>query len=279
MQSLVLGTAQWGGPYGITNRAGRLSDQTIERLVRCALNLGITRIDTASGYGDAQERLRPWAGLFSTTTKVNGSGTVTVTAQLEANCADLGVESVDTCLIHDWPSLTNEEATEAGVQLVSLRERGIVARVGVSTYDDADLQRAVSLFGALDVVQVPISVLDRRMARSITLEAMTDSGVQVQARSIFLQGLLAGRSTGGLGGHRNVRRFHDECAAAELTPVEGAISFIRSLSWLTEVVVGVTGVDELKEIAVAWGSGQVDRLPASVESDDLDLIDPRRWEH
>ena len=60
---------------------------------------------------------------------------------------------------------------------------------------------------------------------------------------------------------------------------DGAMSFIRSLSWLTEVVVGVTGVDELKEIAEAWGSGQMDRLPASVESDDLDLIDPRRWEH
>ena len=56
---LVLGTAQWGNAYGVTNSVGRLSDEQIGQIVSVARAAGISDIDTARGYGDAEERLRP----------------------------------------------------------------------------------------------------------------------------------------------------------------------------------------------------------------------------
>ena len=74
MQSIVLGTAQWGSDYGVTNAVGRLSDASLAGLASTALELGIVDLDTAPVYGDAEERISPWARSFSITTKVAASG-------------------------------------------------------------------------------------------------------------------------------------------------------------------------------------------------------------
>ena len=36
MQSVILGTAQWGLDYGVTNAAGRLSDEAVREIADCA---------------------------------------------------------------------------------------------------------------------------------------------------------------------------------------------------------------------------------------------------
>ena len=54
MSQLVLGTAQWGNAYGVTNAVGRLADSELATIVAAAHEAGITQVDTARGYGDAQ---------------------------------------------------------------------------------------------------------------------------------------------------------------------------------------------------------------------------------
>ena len=83
MQSLVLGTAQWGNPYGVTNTRGRLTDETLAEIIAVAKSSGIRAIDTAGMYGDAEARLASWASDFSITTKVRGADPQTIPAQLK----------------------------------------------------------------------------------------------------------------------------------------------------------------------------------------------------
>ncbi|MFM8894579.1 MAG: aldo/keto reductase, partial [Actinomycetales bacterium] len=72
MAQLVLGTAQWGTGYGITSRVARIDDDELGRIVDVAHRAGITAVDTAPAYGDAEQRLRPYAQQFAITTKVAG---------------------------------------------------------------------------------------------------------------------------------------------------------------------------------------------------------------
>jgi len=273
---LVLGTAQWGNAYGVTNAVGRLSDDEIASIVAVARKSSITDVDTARGYGDAETRLRPFAQDFAVTTKVSGGDDVL--AQVEASLNDLGVDSLDGVLVHDWDGLDCKGQGMSVLSYGQLLDSGKVARVGVSVYDAAGLESAASTFDAggvpLGVVQVPASVLDRRLDESSLLMELAAAGTHVVVRSAFLQGVLL--STGGeLADHPDVVRFRESVGSESL--LEACLGHVGGLPWASHVVVGVTSADELTEIVAAWESCTPGLLDELLGSDDVELIDPRRW--
>ena len=54
MARLILGSAQFGYKYGITNKFSAVSDTEILKIGNNALESGITTVDTAISYGDAE---------------------------------------------------------------------------------------------------------------------------------------------------------------------------------------------------------------------------------
>ena len=54
---LTLGTAQLGMQYGVTNRTGQPSRELGVEMVRRAIAHGVTTLDTARGYGEAEKVL------------------------------------------------------------------------------------------------------------------------------------------------------------------------------------------------------------------------------
>ena len=277
MQSLVLGTAQWGNPYGVTNTQGRLTDEALAEIIEAAKSSGIWAIDTAGMYGDAECRLAPFASGFNITTKVRGADPQSISAQLEASLAALGQGSVANCLIHDWAQLTEAQGKASAEQLRDVQSKGLVQQIGVSAYDETDLNRAVRIFGRLEIVQVPINVLDQRLTHSNILQTLASEGAKIQARSVFLQGLLAERSDTKLGQHPEVIKFHDWCESTGEQPIEVALSFIKAIAPITEVVIGVTTGAELNDLAHAWATCQQGLDTDGLASGAMALLDPRTW--
>jgi len=277
MSQLVLGTAQWGNAYGVTNAVGRLADSELAAIVAVAHESGVTQVDTARGYGDAQVRLQPFARDFAVTTKVAGGGDVL--AQVNASLAELGLDSLDGVLIHDWDALDCKGQGMSVLSYGQLLDSGKVSRVGVSVYDAAGLESAVSTFDAggvpLGVVQVPANVLDRRLDESSPLMDLAAGGAQVVVRSAFLQGVLLSRG-GGLADHPDVVWFR-ESVGSDASWLEACLAHVRGLRWATHVVVGVTSAAELGEIVAAWNASEPAIADTSLGSSDVDLIDPRRW--
>ncbi len=277
MSQIVLGTAQWGHAYGATNTVGRLADKEISALVDASLRAGISRVDTAREYGDAEARLRPFSHCLQVTTKVSGGDDAG--DQVAASMECLGVQSIDAVLIHDWDSLDDVSRMVAIRGLGRLQDDGRVARPGVSVYDADGLDAAVEMFDAAGVplheVQVPANVLDRRLNESGVLADLAASGAHVVVRSVFLQGILLAPS-GGLADHPDVVKFR-ESMGEQASWLEACLGHVRGLPWATHVVVGATSARELTEIAAAWRSCTPGLLDASLASSDLDLIDPRRW--
>ena len=281
---LVLGTAQWGTPYGLTNERGALSDFDVSQIVSAASAAGLERIDTArgirpsQGYGRAQARLRPWARDFCITTKIYGRSEVPISEQLASSLTDLAIKDVHACLVHDWALLSGDERRSTARALEAVRASGEATKVGVSAYGEAEVASAIEHFESLDVVQVPASVVDQRLVNSAVLKALNDAGAEIQVRSIFLQGLLLEPdATASLAAHPDIRAFHLFCEANGIAPLAACLSFIRSLEWATQVVVGVTGADELKQIADTWAQGPATADWAQLASSDTALVDPRLW--
>jgi hypothetical protein len=165
--------------------------------------------------------------------------------------------------------------------LRALRDAGLTQKIGASIYDAAEIDALTARY-ALDVVQLPGSILDQRLAAAGYPDRLQRLGVETHLRSVFLQGLLLAspdRLTAQFQRWRpRLAALRQALADAGLSPVEGALAFAIKTMHPAYVVAGVTSVRELDELAAAFARAAVadfDFRPfAAVEPD---LVDPRRW--
>ena len=280
MQTLLLGTAQWGLDYGATNADGRIADPVLTSLIDAATESGITYLDTAAAYGDAELRIAEFAGSFEVQTKVSASGldAAAILGAVEAGLDRLGREAIGGVLVHDWPGLDPLGRQAAAEGLQQARSDGLAVRIGVSAYSADDLASAIHDFPDLDVVQVPVSVLDQRLDGDAAVAALRAKGVRVQARSVLLQGVALAPTTGSpFADHPSVRALATTSNDLGVTPLQLCMAYTRTRPWIDELVIAATTAAELTGIVDAYEAPGPDTAWSLLAATDLDLIDPRRW--
>ena len=133
---------------------------------------------------------------------------------------------------------------------------------GVSVYSPDQLNMILDLF-VPDIVQLPFNVFDQRFLRDGSLSALKKLGVEVHARSIFLQGLLLMRlddipayfSLGKVTFWRGIQM----CCNLGALPQHVALSYVLSNKYIDKVVVGIENLRQL--IDLASSSIRVDASP------------------
>ncbi len=282
MTELILGTAQFGNAYGATNAIGRLGDSDVAELLGMARAAGIRTLDTAADYGDSQERLgrlAPAGNRYITKFSL-GEGRPAAEWLYDRSRRMLGVESLQGVLFHRLSDLHDPRCAETVDLLREGRAAGVIDRIGVSIYDAADLELALSVFPDLDLLQLPANILDRRLLDDAGVAALAARGVLLHVRSAFLQGIL-------LADPDTLAPFFQALAPVlrELRRValESGVTlaglllrYLRDHPLVGGVVVGATTRAELAEITAEWSAAVVVPLP---EVDDLPakLLDPRLW--
>ena len=277
MSSVILGTAQWGAPYGATNRRGVPSDEEILEQVAVARAMGAVRLDTAAGYGNSEQRIIDLR--------------IDMPVQTKFACATLRPDQIpdavreahrrfgdrlEAVLVHDWSQLNEAQALGA-LDGLSVARNSVGVGIGISGYDLGDVDRAAARAQAVDVLQMPVNVLDQRLEASTGVRELRARGARLQARSIFLQGILIGAEAVPLSRHPDVAAFRAACRDAGRSSLSMAVAYVASRPWIDDVIVAASTPDELLEIADAWSQGPLESNWDDLASDDLELIDPRRW--
>jgi aryl-alcohol dehydrogenase-like predicted oxidoreductase len=151
------------GPLG----DAAISDGAAEAVVRRAVDLGVTVIDTAPSYGSSEERVgRALRGRRDGVVVVTKGGygvdgvadwtPAIVEAGIAQALARMAIGWLDVFVLHSCDAVTLERMLPA---LVRAREAGMVRAVGYSGDGDA-LAWAVRC-GALDVVECSVNVVDQ----------------------------------------------------------------------------------------------------------------------
>lgn len=283
--SLGLGTAQFGRDYGISNTRGRVSEEEVRQILSLAGDCKIKNIDAAHYDGDVERilgRCWPFPSPFKPQVRTLRleKGLDWLESRLRRSVDHMGLVRVHTALVDSAEDLTGPDGDALWERLEKLKAEGLITRIGISaTYKDQPLLLARRF--KPDVVQVPCSILDQRLVRNGEIEAMAELGIEVQVRSVFLQGLLfLPRETlpGNLvaiGPHLSkVRRLMMEQGA---DPLHAALSFALNLKGVSTVVVGVTSAAELRAI-IAASERKVPKLnwDAMALNDDI-ALDPGQW--
>lgn len=285
LHKIGLGTAQFGMDYGITNSAGKLELGEVKRVLQFASSLGVSLLDTAHSYGDAERRVGDIGSQsFDVVTKLSSSRTSLLSLDqhykraLLISLSRLRTERVYGVLAHDVHNLDNADVADVANSLLRLRESGLTEKVGVSVYYPHQLEMILEKF-VPDVVQLPFSLLDRRFEESGWLNILKSMQIETHSRSSFLQGLLlidTQKIPESFSRWRGIFvELESWCRESNVSKLEAALGFALSNASIDRVIVGVASVSQLKQIQLAAGT-RIEGFP-SVSSLDLGLIDPSRW--
>ena len=292
-----LGTVEIGLAYGIG--VGEVpSEAEAERILKTAIDLGITYIDTARGYGVAEERI----GKFGIS-KLDGVLVGTKCAQfleqgedltgpelekriradIEESRRQLQIDSLPLVQLHGGTKEQIERGELIEV-MQKLKDEGTVQHVGIATRGTSAPQAAIES-GFFETIQTAYSILDQRMSTSEVLTRAKQAGVGIINRSVLLKGALT-EAAKQLPDELALLKDHSRQAAAIAAELgidlpALALRFVLSNDAISTALIGTVTPIHLENAVAALAAGP---LPDDVVTElaqlaitDENQIDPARW--
>lgn len=287
-----LGTAQWGMSYGIANLSGQPEETEIRSMLLHARQTGVTILDTAYIYGEAEKILGEQNACslgFEIVTKtmpiqgsmISGKDVESVSSGFMDSLERLKSESVYGLLIHTANNLLDPGGNLLWEKLQELKAKKRVSKVGVSVYHPQQLEEILSRY-EIDLAQLPCNIYDQRFIRSGLLQRLKQEGIEIHGRSVFLQGLLLIKPDdlpeqfGAIRNHQT--RFHNDLRDSELTPLEGSLGFCLNQRNIDRIIVGCETVGQLMQIlSIARKSHGSPPNSQSYAINDERVVDPSKW--
>ena len=288
---LGVGTVQFGMDYGVSNTGGRTPQQEVREILDVAATAGLVVIDTAPAYGDSESvignTITPGHAFRIVTKipKIAGKTIGTQTRNLVKRTFDRSLENLNCAsvyglLVHDANDLLKDGAEELMETLYEFRSQGRVAKVGVSVYDATEIDAIVGRF-PIDLIQLPVSIIDQRLLKSGHLARMAAGNVEIHSRSAFLQGLLLMKKGSWPERFRPffplLNRFHEFAEQRNLTPLQIALGFVQSISEVSQIICGTNSAAQMRELVDGTAINLDLDECRSLAVDDIDLVDPRFW--
>jgi aryl-alcohol dehydrogenase-like predicted oxidoreductase len=281
---LALGTAQFGMPYGISNKSGQTSQLEAKNILDMASASGVDTLDTAVAYGDSETTLgRVGVAGWNVISKIppmpvcSVSGSDWVLRHLKASLSNLKIDQLNGVLLHAPEQLLSSDGAEVIEGLEKAKLLGLVKKVGYSIYSPECLPSLLEVFKP-DIVQLPLNIFDQRAINTGWLAKMIELGIEIHARSIFMQGLLL------MSPAQRPPYFHKwnelfqkwDSMVAGKNALEVCFSFIKSIHGISRVVVGVESQAQLSQLLFAWNKSAPITAP-QFSCEDEALVNPSNW--
>lgn len=288
----ILGTAQFGLDYGVSNSRGRVSDKDLIKIFGYADNHGVQYLDTANVYGNSEDRigklfeLTRKFDLITKTAHTKASDSVTdkislIKNELVKSLQKMKRSAVDILLIHNLDDILGPDGGLVFQALEEIKAAGLTKKIGVSVYTVEEAETIFSNY-PIDVLQFPLNVFDQSFDRSGILKKLKINGVELHARSVFLQGLLLMPNNDLDVYFDRVKpiaaEYFDFLKGAGLSKVEGALNYLKQVKEVDAVVFGVQDTQQLAHTLSSLESPPVwiDYMPFAIF--DRNITNPSLWE-
>jgi aryl-alcohol dehydrogenase-like predicted oxidoreductase len=282
---LILGTAQLGLDYGISNKMGRPSIENARNLLETSKKNGVFLIDTAHAYGNSESvigkinlsGLEVISKLPDLSKKQGGRTYQEIKKYLAETLSNTKQKQLNTYLLHSIDNLHND-GQKLWNNMIEFKDQGLTKKIGYSLYNPKQLEMYFERFRP-DVVQIPMNLIDREFYKADWLKKLKDNGVEIHVRSIFLQGLLLMNFESQMlrfPKHKLIwLRFQQELKNLNMNAIQYCLSFVKGIKEIDEIIVGVNSANELEEIIKS--DSKLIIAPEELASSDESLIYPFNW--
>ena len=294
---LVLGTAQLGLNYGIANKIGKPEENKAFEIMKYAIENGINYFDTAYSYGNSEIIIGKFLNSYKNyKNKVN---IITKMPSLkeekldEKNINDrffeslyrLDQESIFCYMVHDFNDIKNNSYLVLNT-FFKLKNEGYIKKIGVSVYNENQIKFLIRNFD-FDLIQIPINIFDQRVLKDDILLDLKKRGIEIYARSVFLQGLIFLDRDNLPPKFKSIEKYLEKINNISLKfniPKEDiALLFINSINEIDRIIIGVEKIEQLKKnIGALNRSENFAEIERAINFQDLfienkEIIDPRKW--
>lgn len=258
---LVLGTAQLGLDYGITNTNGKPKLTESFEIIKFALDNDINIFDTARAYGDSEyilglakekynnlniiTKLDPLNELNDTTPKEEIYEMID--ASINTSIKNLNIDIIETFILHRFHHFNNK------IIWNHLLENKKIKKLGVSIYY---LEEAIEALKDNDIkhIQLPINILDQQWFCDEFLQLIEKrTDVTIHCRSILLQGILISEADkwpkiDDINPEEFIKKLNELVELFKLNSrLELCFSYVKSIEWIDGLLIGVDNINQLNE--------------------------------
>ncbi len=287
-KKIIIGTAQYGLNYGVSNISGKTDEQEVKKILQYGKKNNLNYLDTSSHYGGAETLLGKLnIANWKVTTKYKteeilvekGKILKNLIKLIEKSKKKLGVNKIYCILLHNPELILTRCGNELYVSLQKVKSLGLISNFGYSIYNFTSLKKICKKFKP-DIIQCPYNIFDRRLVIKDYLNFLKREGIEIHARSVFLQGLL-------LMPLKKLPKFHRKwknlfykwenwLSKNKLDPVEACLNFALQTKEIDKFVLGFNNLIHLKQILKTKVKRKI-IFPKYIMSNDKKLINPSLW--
>ncbi len=274
--------------YGLNSNDHKVEFNKVKDILNFALDNNVNLLDTAPSYGNSELVLGDAAVQdFNIITKtrcfskkfIEKKDVDALVNDLSQSLQLLKRENIYGLLVHNADDLLKPGSEKIFQQLNRFKQQGLVSKVGVSVYTENQIQEIIDRFD-IDLIQLPFNIIDWRLVGTGILNKVYSKGIEIHARSVFLQGLLLmerGRIPKKFDRWDNLWRVWDEWLNDnKITALEATIRYAISTHEIKKVLVDDDSKRQLQEI-VTSSKGHLPDIPKELFMSDINLLNPSNW--
>ncbi len=250
ISKISIGSAQFGMDYGIANSGGKVESNEIKRILDFAIKNSIKNIDTAKSYKKSELEIGNYIKYsnnrnWEITTKINNIDK-DYEMQFIESCELLSIKpnivlahNVDLFLDHMFQKQTTD---------ITTKDDSI--KIGVSIYDEKDINKILNSKYKIDVINLPLNILDTRLYRSRKIYELKEKKIELHARSVFLQGLFylddLRLKMDFKSAYIPLKKLKNIAENHSITLPELSLLWVCSLKPIDKVIIGVDNLNQFK---------------------------------
>ena len=286
---IAIGTVQFGTNYGVSNKSGVTPVTEVKKIINLAQENNIKYFDTAPVYGESEQVLgkclNNYGEIITKTISIKNkviseADIVNIRSEFNRSLKRIKRDSVYALLVHNSNDLTKKGSERLHDELCSLKDEGKIKKIGLSAYTSDDVDSVISRY-EIDLIQLPVNLFDQRLIHNGYLKSISEKGIEIHARSVFLQGLLLmplNSIPAYFNKYKKQLDNYRQCAKqCGLTLLQASFGFVHSLKQINNLIVGVTNSNELKEIVLASNENIEFEQFFDLAIADPQLINPSLW--
>lgn len=284
---LVIGTANFLKKYTYKDKI--VSEKEIIKILNLAYSKKISHLDTAFNY-DKFYRLSKKINFkkFKISTKINFSSNQVQRKDFPKKTFILikkktklfRISNFENLFIHNFDELNLSDLLLIKKTFIYLKKTKIIQKIGISIYDKKSINK-IKYFDCVDIIQLPINLIDRKFIKKRTINFFKKNKIKIQARSIFLQGLLldnvSNLKSKKFKNSLTLLKFDEWVKKNKTTSLKACVAFIKNLNFLDSFVIGAENCSQVREIINLLKSKKKYNYPKNIYTSDKKITDPRTW--
>jgi aryl-alcohol dehydrogenase-like predicted oxidoreductase len=289
VKKIVLGTAQFSGNYGVTRKNSFLTKNEAHKILKTLLTKKLRHLDTSIDYENSLKKINSFNfNNWQITTKMDPKKLdfsseqnlyLSVENQIKLIKQNSSIKTIKNLLIRNSDMILTTKGKILYKVLKKIKKNKLIINFGYSIYSFKNLEKIIINFKP-DLIQCPYNVFDRRIENIKIKNILKKKKIKVQARSIFLQGVLLKKIDQLPKFFHKWKKlflnFENSIKINKLTALSLCFNFVNNNKDIDEILIGVQNNKELKEILNIELKRKI-LMSKELFNPSLKLIDPTKW--